>query len=81
MADTGNHVIRAVSPSGQVRVIAGSGEAGYEDGAVLEAQLMSPGDVEWANGTLYIMDSGNSALRSMPFAPGEWLESLGESLE
>jgi len=81
VADTGNHVIRAVSPAGQVRVIAGSGEAGYEDGAALEAQLMSPGDVEWANGTLYIMDSGNSALRSMPFAPGEWLETLGESLE
>jgi len=81
VADTGNHVIRAVSPSGQVRIIAGNGDAGYEDGAPLEACLNRPGDVEWVNGTLYIMDSGNSALRSMPFDPGAWLESLGESTE
>ncbi len=76
VADTGNHVIRAVSPSGQVRVIAGNGDAGYEDGAALEAQLNSPGDVEWADGTLYIMDSGNSALRTMPFDPWKWMEGL-----
>lgn len=76
VADTGNHVIRAVSPSGEVRVIAGCQDAGYEDGASMEAQLNSPGDVEWVDGTLYILDSGNSALRSMPFSPEEWLRSL-----
>lgn len=76
VADTGNHVIRAVSPDGRVAVIAGSGDAGYEDGEAKKAQLNSPGDVAWADGVLYIMDSGNSALRSMEFSPSEWLGSL-----
>lgn len=78
VADTGNHVVRAVSPSGRVQTIAGSGEAGYEDGAALSAGLYSPGDVAWEDGTLYIMDTGSSALRAMDFDPEAWLESIGE---
>lgn len=78
VADTGNHVIRAVSPAGQVRIIAGNGEAGYQDGSKAEAMLNRPTDVVWENGTLYIMDSGNCALRSIKFDPGKWLQDLGE---
>lgn len=78
VADTGNHLIRAISPEGQVRTIAGNGDAGYGDGAALETELNRPGDVAWADNTLYIMDTGNSALRSMYFNPETWLESLGE---
>ena len=65
VADTGNHVIRAVSPEGVVRTIAGNGEAGYEDGPSKKAMLNRPGDVAWEDNTLYIMDSGNCALRSI----------------
>lgn len=78
VADTGNHAIRAVSPSGQVRVIAGNGEAGYRDGGKEEAMLNRPCDVAWENGVVYIADTGNSAIRSIVFDPEQWLESLGE---
>ena len=76
VADTGNHVIRAISPSGQVEVIAGNGEAGYQDGDRQTAMLNRPSDVAWENGTLYIIDSGNSSLRSIKFDPEKWLKSL-----
>lgn len=76
VADTGNHVIRAISPSGQVQVIVGNGEAGYQDGDKLTAMLNRPSDVAWENGILYIMDSGNSALRTIKFDPEKWMESL-----
>lgn len=78
VADTGNHAIRAVAPSGRVQVIAGTGEAGFQDGPPLEGVLNRPSDVAWEDGVLYIMDSGNSALRSMEFDPWKWLEGLGE---
>ena len=76
VADTGNHVIRAVSPQGYTQVIAGTGEAGWQDGSALEGTLNRPTDVAWEDGTLYIMDSGNGALRAMEFEPQEWLDSL-----
>ncbi len=76
VADTGNHVIRAITPSGRVYTIAGTGDAGYRDGAPLEAELNRPSDLAWENGTLYIMDSGNSALRAMPFDPEKWMEMV-----
>ena len=76
VADTGNHVIRAISPSGQVQVIAGNGEAGYQDGDKETGMLNRPSDVAWENGILYIMDSGNSALRTIKFDPEKWMESL-----
>lgn len=76
VADTGNHVIRAVSPQGYTQVIAGTGEAGWQDGPALEGALNRPADVAWEDGILYIMDSGGNALRSMEFEPQAWLESL-----
>lgn len=76
VADTGNHVIRAISPQGETRTIAGNGDAGFEDGRPLEASLNAPEDVAWENGILYISDTGNSAIRTMKFDPQGWLESL-----
>lgn len=73
VSDTGNHVIRAVSPDGRTEIIAGTGEPGYKDGPVREAVMNMPSDVAWEDGLLYIMDSGNSALRSMEFDPEQWL--------
>lgn len=78
VADTGNHVIRAVAPGGTVQTIAGTGETGWEDGPALESTLNRPADVAWEDGILYIMDSGNSALRSMRFDPWKWIGSLEE---
>ena len=76
VADTGNHAIRAIAPSGETRTIAGTGEAGFSEGQPKEAQLYSPSDVAWEDGILYICDTGNSALRTMRFEPQKWLDSL-----
>lgn len=78
VADTGNHRIRSISPEGTVTTIAGSGEPGASDGEPLTATLLMPGDVEWEDGSLYIMDSGNSMVRKMKFeAEEEPLEENG----
>ncbi len=78
VADTGNHVIRAVSSDGTVRTIAGSGEPGFHDGKPLEAELNRPTDLAWADGILFIMDSGNSALRQMRYHSDQPDEELLE---
>ncbi len=53
VADTGNHAIRMISPSGIVRTIAGTGVPGNEDGFALDgAKFSSPTDIavwrDWA---------------------------------
>lgn len=78
VADTGNHVIRVVHEDGTVETIAGTGDPGYQDGAPLEAELHSPADLAWKSGTLYIMDTGNSALRKMRYRPSQQEEELLE---
>ncbi len=78
VADTGNHVVRAISSLGRVRTIAGNGEAGFLDGSSEEGMLNRPCDVAWEDGKLYIMDTGNCALRTIEFDPDQWLKELGE---
>lgn len=53
VADTGNHAIRMISPSGRVHTIAGTGSPGNEDGLASDgAQFSSPTDIavwrDWA---------------------------------
>jgi len=46
IADTGNHAVRMISPSGKVSTIAGTGAPGNEDGFATEgAQFSSPADI------------------------------------
>ena len=72
--DTGNHRVRALSPDGAVRTVAGSGpesfdpsfRGGYEGdgGPATEALLMNPVDVAVSkSGALYIADTYNSCVR------------------
>lgn len=67
IADTDNHVIRAVDlATGLISTIAGSGEIGDagDGGSPLDAQLFSPSGVELdLEGNLYIADFGNHRIR------------------
>jgi len=63
IADTGNHMIRALTPSGNVITVAGNGEPGDADGPPDEAMLNKPTGVAHSNGKLYIADSLNNKIK------------------
>lgn len=68
VADSGNNVIRRISPAGAIETIAGTGEAGYsgDDGPATEARLNQPYGVDIApDGTVYIGDRNNFRVRSV----------------
>lgn len=80
IADTGNDVIRRVTPGADgvvgdgdpleeiITTVAGTGEAGYsgDDGPARSAMLNGPTDIDVAeDGTLYIADRGNSCVRAV----------------
>lgn len=70
VADTNNHRIRLVSPSGEVTTLAGSTRpgyvAGYADGPAAEARFQNPRSVAVdAQGNVYVADAGNNCIRKI----------------
>ncbi|MDQ9170352.1 NHL repeat-containing protein [Oxalobacteraceae bacterium R-40] len=67
VADTGNHVIRKITPEGQVLTLAGSpGNAGMSDGIATQARFNHPAGIALdANGDLYIADRDNHVIRKI----------------
>lgn len=67
VADTGNNLLRRVTPSGVVTTVAGvSGISGSSDGAGSAALFNQPtGLASDSSGNLYIADTGNSAIRRL----------------
>lgn len=67
IADTGNHIVRRIDSDGTIDTIAGTpGERGYsgDGGPARAATLDTPSDVAvGADGTLYIADTANNAVR------------------
>lgn len=66
IADSGNHVIRRVTPDGFIETVAGDGSAGYsgDGGPAIGAQLNNPVDVAVSNhGDLFIADRYNNRVR------------------
>lgn len=73
IADSLNHRIRKVDPSGVISTVAGSGETGFfgggfggDGGAATEALLHSPSDVALGqDGSLFIADQDNHRIRKV----------------
>jgi sugar lactone lactonase YvrE len=68
IADTGNHVIRRVSPAGDVVTVAGEpGVAGFADGTGAAARFRFPAGiaVDPVNGSIWISDKDNQVIRRM----------------
>ena len=66
VADTLNHIIRKISPKGDVTTFAGkhSLTGGYQDGFSSQALFNEPSDVKIdKNGVLYVLDCGNQLVR------------------
>ncbi|MDR0902873.1 MAG: hypothetical protein LBM92_08915, partial [Opitutaceae bacterium] len=83
VADSGNHAIRAVTPSSApgggfvITTLAGSlATLGALDGTGTDARFNAPGGVAVADGVLYVADTNNSLLRAIT---GNTVATLGGS--
>ncbi|SFQ49374.1 NHL repeat-containing protein [Hymenobacter arizonensis] len=67
VADTYNHTIRRISPSGTVTTLAGSpGQKGAGEGPGAQARFFHPSGVAVdADGALYVADNGNQTVRKI----------------
>jgi hypothetical protein len=66
VADTGNHVIRAVTLTGTVSTFAGSGRPEDRDGTGTQAGFQAPAGLAIdADGNLYVADTGNDKIRKV----------------
>jgi sugar lactone lactonase YvrE len=67
VADTGNQVIRKITPDGHVSTFAGGhGQLGHADGLASLARFRYPAEIEVdADGNLYVADTGNLTIRKI----------------
>ena len=66
VADSYNHRIRKITPTGIVSTFAGTGTAGYLDGTSILSQFNMPFDVSVdINGNVYVADSANQKIRKI----------------
>ena len=67
VADSGNHTIRKITPSGVVSTLAGlAGSSGSNDGTGCTARFYGPSGVAVdGTGNVYVADSGNLTIRKV----------------
>lgn len=61
VADTGNNVIRKIDAKGNVTLYAG-GPEGCASGSLTQARFREPTGLSYADGVLYVADSGNNRI-------------------
>ncbi len=74
IADTLNHIIRKIdTATGIISTLAGSGSAGYAEGAGSAASFNTPSNIclNQAQGVLYVSDTGNYRVRSIDISTGQ----------
>ena len=65
------HVVRRVAADGTISTVAGSGKAGYADGAAARAAFHKPHEIRFdAKGDLYVADMMNHAIRRIDLKTG-----------
>lgn len=71
VADEASHRIRRITPAGQVSTFAGSGIAGFAEGAAADARFLYPAGVAVDSaGNVYVSDSGNHRIRKIDATTG-----------
>jgi sugar lactone lactonase YvrE len=66
VADSGNNLIREISPAGVVTYLAGTGQPGSANGAGFAASFNNPQGVAVdAAGNVYVADTGNNMIRKI----------------
>lgn len=69
VADSGNNLIRKISPSGDVTTIAGSGSKGANDGTGKAANFNTPAGIAVdKSGNIYVADENNNLIRKITSA-------------
>jgi thiol-disulfide isomerase/thioredoxin len=77
IADTGHHQLLEARQDGQVLRRVGCGQPGLADGAPAAARFKEPQGLCIADGTLYVADTGNHAIRAVDLASGRTLTLAG----
>lgn len=79
VAEVGNHLIRKISPKGQVVTVSGIGKGGYKDGPVSTASFNLPFAFEKdRDGGLLIVDWGNGSIRKLKDGVVTTLAGIGK---
>lgn len=72
ISDYISHVIRRLTPAGELSIIAGSGNAGYADNTQpLSASFNHPAGIAVDNSNIYVADNGNHCIRVISLATGQ----------
>jgi len=73
VADGSNHLIRKITPAGEVSTLAGSGRAGSANGRGTSAQFDNPlGVAVDSSGHVYVADKFNHRIRKITLENGQW---------